>query len=575
MSTLPTEEVSDEQKRHIELLKSDFRNFLFVMWQHLRLPTPTKVQYDIALYLQHGPRRRVIEAFRGVGKSWITAAYVLWLLFRDHNERILVVSASKDRADAFSTFVKRLINEMPLLQYLAPRNGQRDANVAFDVGPSDPHQAASVRSVGITGQMTGGRATHIIADDIEIPKNSMTALMRERIAELVKEFDAILVPNGCITYLGTPQTEMSLYNRLPERGYNIRIWPARYPDKKRTEGYAGHLAPKIASELVEQGFDPKLVGKPTDPARFTNLDLMEREASYGRSGFALQFMLDTSLSDAERYPLKLSDLIVMDITPDLGPSNVVYGSHPDQLMEHLPAVGFTGDRYFRPMFVAKDFLPYQGRVLAIDPSGRGSDETGYAVVYMLNGFLFVAEAGGLKGGYDDATLSTLAEIAKRNKVNEVIVESNFGDGMFTKLLTPFLVRKHPVTVTEVRSSVQKEKRIIDVLEPVMNQHRLIMNERIIKDDFNGAELGRTPVDYQLFHQMTRITKERGSLSHDDRLDALSMAVAYWVEQMDKDVARNDAENRARLQDAELAKFMEHCLGTETDQNVHDSWDANV
>ena len=572
MNDLSTEEISEEQKRHIELLKADFRNFLYVMWQHLKLPQPTKVQYDIALYLQHGPRRRVIEAFRGVGKSWITAAYVLWLLFRNPNERILVVSASKDRADSFSTFVKRLINEMPLLQYLAPRNGQRDANVAFDVGPSEPHQAASVRSVGITGQMAGARATHIIADDIEIPKNSMTALMRERIAELVKEFDAVLVPNGCITYLGTPQTEMSLYNRLPERGYDIRIWPARYPDKKRVEGYSGRLAPKIAEELEQGG--PTLVGKPTDPDRFTNVDLMEREASYGRSGFALQFMLDTTLSDAERYPLKLSDLIVMDITPDLGPANVVYGSHPDQLMEHLPAVGFTGDRYFRPMFISKDFMPYQGRVLAIDPSGRGSDETGYAVVYMLNGFLFVSEAGGLKGGYDDVTLGTLAEIAKRNKVNEVVVESNFGDGMFTKLLTPFLVRKHPVTVTEVRSSVQKEKRIIDVLEPVMNQHRLIINERIIKEDFSGAEDGRTPVDYQLFHQMTRITKERGALSHDDRLDALSMAVAYWVEQMDKDVASNEDENRKRLQEAELARFMEHCLGQNNAQISH-SWDDNI
>ena len=54
----------------------DFRNFLFLCWKQLGLPDPTPVQYDIAEYIQHGPKRRVIQAFRGVGKSWITSAYV-------------------------------------------------------------------------------------------------------------------------------------------------------------------------------------------------------------------------------------------------------------------------------------------------------------------------------------------------------------------------------------------------------------------------------------------------------------------------------------------------------------------
>ena len=94
--------------------------------------------------------------------------------------------------------------------------------------PASAHQAPSVRSVGITGQMTGGRATIIVADDVEIPSNSLTQVRRERLAEAVKEFDAVLVPGGEVTYLGTPQTEMSLYNQLPQRGYDIRIWPSRY-----------------------------------------------------------------------------------------------------------------------------------------------------------------------------------------------------------------------------------------------------------------------------------------------------------------------------------------------------------
>ena len=92
-----------------EKMHDDFRAFLWYIWKCLNLPTPTAVQYDIAMYLQHGDKRRIIEAFRGVGKSWITAAYVLWLLYRDPQHRIMVVSANKERADAFSIFTKRLI----------------------------------------------------------------------------------------------------------------------------------------------------------------------------------------------------------------------------------------------------------------------------------------------------------------------------------------------------------------------------------------------------------------------------------------------------------------------------------
>ena len=42
------------------------------------------------------------------------------------------------------------------------------------------HQAPSVKSVGITGQLTGSRADLMILDDIEVPGNSLTELMREK-----------------------------------------------------------------------------------------------------------------------------------------------------------------------------------------------------------------------------------------------------------------------------------------------------------------------------------------------------------------------------------------------------------
>lgn len=520
---------------------TDFRKFLFVVWDHLNLPKPTDVQYDIAKYVQHGPKRSIIEAFRGVGKSWITSAYVVWLLYMNPQLNILVVSASKTRSDDFTTFTLRLLKEIPVLAHLIPSEDQRQSRISFDVGPAAASHAPSVKSVGVTGQLAGSRADVLIADDIEVPNNSATQGMRDKLSEAVKEFDAILKPDGRIIYLGTPQNQESLYNKLPDRGYELRIWPARYPSEDQMIGYGDKIAPLIVDRLEN---DKDLLGQSTDPDRFSDFDLMEREASYGRSGFSLQFMLDTRLSDAERYPLKVGDLVVMDIPIHSGPEKVLWASDDQHIIQELPNVAFNGDHYHKPMFLPDSFVEYSGSVMSIDPSGRGKDETGYAVVKMLNGYLYVRRCGGVAGGYTQEALQKLAVIAKEEEVNEIIVESNFGDGMFNQLMLPVLGKIHPVTMSEVRHNTQKEKRIIDVLEPVMNQHRLVVDKKVIQQDYDSCQNlpPEQALRYQLMYQMTRITNDRGALTNDDRLDALAMAVQYWVDAMAQD-AEHKIQNR--------------------------------
>ena len=150
-----------------EPLSTDFRYFLVLVWRHLNLPDPTPIQLDIAHYMQHGSKRRIVEAFRGVGKSWMAAAYVLWLLRNDPQKKIMAVSASKTRADDFTMFCIRLIREMPMLQCLEPdRDEQRSAVNRFDVRPAIPDQSPSVKAVGIFGQLTGSRADLILSDDV-------------------------------------------------------------------------------------------------------------------------------------------------------------------------------------------------------------------------------------------------------------------------------------------------------------------------------------------------------------------------------------------------------------------------
>lgn len=531
-----------------EQLKADFRKFLWVIWRHLKLSAPTPLQYDIALYLSRGPKRRMVQAFRGGGKSWITAALVLWYLYRDSQARIMVVSANEKRAIAFATFVRRLIEEIEILHHLRPKDGQRDNALEFDVGPAEADQSPSLKAVGITGQLTGSRATHIVADDIEVPKNSATEQMREKLAELIKEFDAVIKPGGEIIYLGTPQTYHSIYRQLSERGYDIRIWPARFPANQ--EMYDGKLAPFISSQ-IPLGVP---VGSPTEPERFTDLDLAEREASYGRSGFALQFMLDTSLSDANKYPLKTSDLIVFDCDLEVAPSRLTWASGEQQIAKELANVGFPGDRFHRPLYTAQEMVKYEGAVMVIDPSGRGADETAFAVTKLLHGMVFLTRAGGLQGGYDNVVLEALAHIAKNQKVNLILIESNFGDGMFKALFEPVLNRIYPCSVEEYKVAGQKERRIIDKLEPVMNSHRLIIDKSIIEANL------KDDLKFNLLYQLTHLTRDRGALRHDDRVDALAEAVGYWTEKLARDTKTAEDAHRDRLREQEFKNFMENCLG---------------
>ncbi len=545
-----------KKKNNIEIPPKlrDFRNFLYLVWKHLNLPDPTPLQYDIAEYLQHGPKRSVIMAFRGVGKSWITSAFVVHQLLLNPSKNILVVSASKNRSDDFSTFTLRIIQEIPILQGLKPSENQRFSKIAFDVGPAPASHAPSVKSLGISSQLTGSRADIIVADDVEVANNSATQGMRDKLDEQVKEFDAIIKPldTSRIIFLGTPQCEDSIYNKLRERGYKSRIWPSEYPDEvEATNNYGGDLAPLIADDINEE-----TVGTSTEPLRFTDLDLEERKMSYGRTGYALQFMLNPKLSDADRYPLKINDLIISDVDVDLAPEKIVWSSDPDNTDRELPNVGLAGDRFRRPSSTVGDMIPYSGSVLSIDPSGRGKDETGYAVVKMLNGQLYVPDAGGIKGGYDEKTLKQLVAIAKDNKVNIVVIESNFGDGMFMELIKPLFRTTYPVTIEEVRHNKQKELRIVDVMEPVLNAHRLVIDPKVITNDYRSALT--YPIEqqtrYMLMYQLSRITRDKGSLVHDDRLDALSIAVGYWTQQMAANADQSMVDRQQELLHKELQDF---------------------
>ena len=356
----------------------------------------------------------------------------------------------------------------------------------------------------------------------------MTELMREKLLQLCTEAESILTPkdDSRIMYLGTPQTTFTVYRKLAERNYKPFIWPARFP--KDITPYEGLIAPQL-QEDIDNGALPWAC---TDPDRFDDDDLVDREASMGRSNFALQFMLDTSLSDAEKFPLKMADLVITSVNPTDAPDNVVWCSDPANILKDLPTVGLPGDYFYSPMQLQGEWSPYTETICSVDPSGRGADETAAAYISQKNGILYLHEVRAYRDGYSDNTLLDILRGCKKYGATTLVVESNFGDGIVAELFKKHIIQtKQRILVEEVRANVRKEERIIDTLEPILNQHRLVVNKSVVEWDYNSNR-DAAPEErllYMLFYQMSRMCRQKFAVKHDDRLDCLAQGVKYYLD----------------------------------------------
>ena len=456
----------------------DYRNFVYACHRYIGLPDPTPLQYEICQTIVGDTPRLCVQAFRGASKSHLSALWCLWTLYWNNEEKILIISATADKASQFVKFCKDTIHRCPFLKHMAPVGEQRNLAYSFDVAGCLPSQTPSLEAKGLTSQITGSRASAIIADDIEISTNSRSAEAREKIRSLSSEFESIILPGGRILWLGTPHSASSVYNTLPGMGYTVVKFP-----------------------IYKNGVN-------VEPGRFPEEDLQTRRNSIGDSIFRLQFMLDTTLEDDDIYPLKLADLVIDDcITKDS--CKEAYRITKRKLNYSVEESKGTDALYISEAL--GNPVPYVKKILALDPAGTGKDEFAWCVLGARNGYIFnIAHSAFDK--YTDETPIDIANLAKKYKVNEIILESNFGDLYLESLIQPHT----DVPIVTVRSKTQKELRIIGALEPVLNSHKFVVTKEFIEDKV-------------LMAQFCNITKDRGSLKHDDRLDALSIGVAHLVE----------------------------------------------
>ena len=512
--------VEDDKYWDDEVLFDNFIVFVSYAFAWLNLPRPTYNQYLMALHISNTENKsRMLMAMRGLAKSLMAQIYTVWRLYRDLDEHILVMSASGTRAKNFTAFVQKLIKLLPCTAHMSPRhNIERTSGGSFDVAGAMESDSPSVYAVGVENQIAGFRATLVIYDDIETKQNSGSINMREKIDHYAKEAHNLLIAGKEETItLCTPHSKESIYIGWISEGHKALVIPSEYVDKNHF--LYKHIAPHIRKRAEKF---PSLIGNATDE-RIDKKTLEDKALKIGRSEYKLQYLVDVSESDDLRHPLKLDDLIVMDIDPETAPLKIVYSSMPENQI-YIPHNGFKSDKFFRPSYVSDDRAEYQTRIMSVDPSGKGADETGYSVVYVLNGKIHLVDIGGFKGGYDDESIEGLCMLIRHHKINFLIIEENFGGGTFGVVLQNKMTKlKISCEIVSIRNTKQKELRIINTLEPLLNQHKIVVSKNLLDNDKRGS--ASNSFTYQLSH----ITRERESLRADDRIDSLEMACKYASE----------------------------------------------
>ncbi len=486
----------------------DFRNHLYFCFKYLGLGQPTPKQYAMAHRLQVGTNNMLLQAGRGDGKSVIMACYVSWLLLLNHNTTILVLSAGADRAIKFVFQTRAILTQVPYMKDLEPMENDKDSAFGFNVHTRTQFgQDLSVTAKGITSQITGLHADQIICDDIEIVENSDSPQAREKLWERCLELENVVnkVDVASIRFLGTPQSRDSVYNKLGGIYPTVKF-PAVMPDLTNPEEIEN-----VDEYILGLGIES---GESTQPERFPTEKLAEIEAKIGPTNFDLHYKLKTSSADVKRYPLRLEDLIVLDVDPEVFPVKVVHAK--SVVNKRVSSFGMKGDLVYEPMHIEPTFAPYNQTILFIDPSGRGADETALCVASFAHGYIVVHELTGIQGGYDSVTLMKICKLINQYKINLVKYESNYGDGMFGKIIQPVIAQNcGQIGIEEYKVTGSKENRILSTLEPIMAQHRLVFDVGVIQDKENQI-------------QITRLQNKRGALKHDDRVDVLSAAVSHWV-----------------------------------------------
>ena len=455
-------------------------------------------------------RNTLLLASRGSGKSTLTGMYVLWDLFQNYTTTILVVSRGEDRAKDMLKGVKSFLDLHPLVNHMRPDEAQRDNVSEIEIGPAKGTlgRGMSLRSIGITGQLTGLRAHKIIADDCEGP-NHETAPAVDRLMDQVAEFQMIRIPGGRILFLGTPQSEFSLYGRLA-----------------RTGQYEVHRACLVEEDILDRrksGADwlKTTVLSSRWPDRFSDQDLMQTRASLSERLWKLHFLLDLSETKDAAPPFRLRDLPILDWPSKTRAAPVTFQKGGEKLHGLPRGSASDDDDWHLCANVSNDVSPYQMTIAAVDPA-RGlesgaSDAIGLSIVSLsLGGRGVIRVARGVRAKTVEEAILETARVIAEYRATSLVVES-INEGLFGPTLQKALAQYgYPMSFRAVTGgNMKKGRRVIEQVGSALATGRVA----IAKDVLEHGDASEFVTQYSGFSMDAR------KLRWDDIIDSLAFALA--------------------------------------------------
>ena len=571
--------VTTSRRNLSEQMDADYRVFLWHLWKDRRLDENMplgELEFDVAAYAQHGPAKRIILAFRFFGKTHIvTVSYALWRFRRDPETKIPLVSKSLGHSKDALGLARRWIDEVPFLQHLHPENGEdkKDTTEYFDVGPCRESAFHSLHAFGIGGQLTGRRGHVLIFDDIETSRNTLTHTARQQLHVDTHEFHHVAKFGAAeVIGVGTFHHEDTVYTKMQQEGYDVRSWPKVFPASKDR---VLNLSPILQDKLDSGDAAP---GDITAPYRVTPEHIAD-DRKLGVTAFGMQCALVCNVGEGNKYPLRLSDIVVYDNpVPHDGspegakvPISIIYGKMADggksTALEHadLPSAGFGGDVLHRPAYVDTLRDHYAATKAAVDPAGKGADRIGFAIGSSLHANVFLHDVQGLDGGARLENFDHIALTCRTYGVREIVLETNIDVmGTFAQMLEA-AIRRHMLrpgdkdhlgtvylngwsaSIAPLHSHGQKELRICTTLEPILGSHQLIVHPRVLE-----LNEDRDIDNWQ--YQLTRMRRVPNCLGEDGKIDATQMLIQAFRHTLHADPAQRAKRTRDQRVKEELAKL---------------------
>lgn len=476
----------------------------FLIWaKRMRWDVPD-IHVRALIWLEVKGPLAVLRCFRGFGKSTLLAIYNAWRYYKDPTFRILHQSESNPTAYKTSRDTQNVIRNHPLTRHLLPPS-QGTVMQWWVEGAAD-FRNSSMYARGILSNVTSARADECQNDDVEVPNNIATPEAREKLRFRLDEQTHILVPGGSKLFIGTPHTHDSLYDELEQMGADcltIRMYDLehRIEDASRTQ-YDLPFRPAVVfsgigkhARVLVEGVDYSLsntgiafssppgclidcYGKPAWPGRFSS-DELEKRRKETRTINAWDSQYQLHSKPVTEVRLDPNRIIPYDLSPVLRYANGACSMF-------LGATQIVGASAYWDVSLGK----------------IKSDASAFSLVLTdARGQLYWQECIGLEGElaeFDEKGRITggqvwqVRDLVIKYGIFRVVVETN-GPGGFVPNILRQALKGTGCGVGEEHSTVNKQKRILDALEPPLSSRFLWAHINVLRGplwdqmrDFNPA-----------------------------------------------------------------------------------------